>query len=125
MQTIREPIKRRLNGRCKGLLEVRGSHVEFFHRTARDIFLTGQMTRFLTERTTGSFNASLSSFRAYVAWIKCSSFYNVSNERLLRQGDVFETHRQKKNKNQNTKTKALSFSKMASEVDESCRSCCY
>ena len=125
MQTIREPIKRRLNGRCKGLLEVRGSHVEFFHRTARDFFLTGQMTRFLTERTTGSFNASLSSFRAYVAWIKCSSFYNVSNERLLRQGDVFETHRRWSDGFRNTMAMALSFSKMAIEVDESCRSCCY
>ncbi|KAJ2996916.1 hypothetical protein NUW58_g812 [Xylaria curta] len=64
------PFPRRLNGRCKGLLEIRKQRVEFLHRTVRDFFHTGEMTEYLQSKTKSSFNPCLSILRAHVAWIK-------------------------------------------------------
>ncbi|KAI3325372.1 hypothetical protein HD806DRAFT_446340 [Xylariaceae sp. AK1471] len=64
------PFARRLNGRCKGLLEVRKQRVEFLHRTVRDFFRTREMTDYLRSKTKDSFNPYLSIFRAHVAWLK-------------------------------------------------------
>ena len=42
---------RRINGRSKGLLEVRpNDHVEFLHRTVRDFLLTDQMSDYLSTK---------------------------------------------------------------------------
>ncbi len=124
MQTFREPVPRRLNGRCKGLLEVREGFVEFLHRTVRDYLLTGQMMQFLDERTKSSFSPSLSAFKAYIAWIRCTDFRNVSDERLLRHGDAVEIRRRWGDTFRNTMARALSFAKAADE-DESCRARCF
>ncbi|TGJ80507.1 hypothetical protein E0Z10_g8258 [Xylaria hypoxylon] len=64
------PFARRLNGRCKGLLEIRKQRVEFLHRTVRDFFRTREMTEYLRSKTKDSFNPYLSIFRAHIAWIK-------------------------------------------------------
>ncbi|KAI0465992.1 hypothetical protein F4859DRAFT_498970 [Xylaria cf. heliscus] len=64
------PFARRLNGRCKGLLEIRKQRVEFLHRTVRDFFNTREMTEYLRSKTKDSFNPYLSILRAHIAWIK-------------------------------------------------------
>ncbi|KAI0444290.1 hypothetical protein F4803DRAFT_512023 [Xylaria telfairii] len=64
------PFARRLNGRCKGLLEIRKQRVEFLHRTVRDFFRTREMTDYFRGKTKDSFNPYLSILRAHVAWIK-------------------------------------------------------
>ncbi|KAI8632893.1 hypothetical protein F5Y19DRAFT_333100 [Xylariaceae sp. FL1651] len=64
------PVARRLNGRCKGLLEVRRQKVEFLHRTVRDFLRTREMVDFLRSKTNESFNPYLSILRAHIAWLK-------------------------------------------------------
>jgi hypothetical protein len=71
---LNRPLAKRLNARCKGLLEIRNQKVDFLHRTVRDFLHTGEMTTFLERRTNGHFNANLSILRAYIAWLKSSEF---------------------------------------------------
>jgi hypothetical protein len=79
-------IKCRLNGRCKGLLEVarrlhpwkhssihirrRFDYVDFLHRTVRDFLRTEEMHRTLTGWATRDFNADLVICRIILAEIK-------------------------------------------------------
>ena len=67
-------LPKRLNARCKGLLEIRNGSVEFLHRTVRDFLRTGEMTAFLSHRTKPNFNANMSILRAHIAWLKSSQF---------------------------------------------------
>lgn len=67
-------VSRRINGRCKGLLERNGDRMEFLHRTVYDFLRTGEMDDFLREHTKNSHCFSLSLFKAFVAWIKTSTF---------------------------------------------------
>lgn len=78
MYTRLKQMRRRLNGRCKGLLEIQphytdidylGPRVNFLHRTVRDFLLTKEMTDFL-DGPTSDFKASSVIFRAHVALIK-------------------------------------------------------
>ncbi|KAF2789109.1 hypothetical protein K505DRAFT_313725 [Melanomma pulvis-pyrius CBS 109.77] len=78
---------RRLNGRCKGLLEVYGEsdederrdtdqdnpfyyQVGFLHRTVRDFFMTEEMRREFESRLPGSLQICLSMVKANIAMIK-------------------------------------------------------
>lgn len=72
-------FSRRLNSRCKGLLEVQGCKVEFLHRTVRDFFRTAEMRDFLASKAIENFDPSFSIFQAYVAWIKHKTFFGSSN----------------------------------------------
>lgn len=74
--------KRRLNGWCRGLLEVKQGQVDFLHRTVMDFLRTKEMSDFLRVRNRDGFNANLSILRAYTAWIKLTA----SNEKILRTG---------------------------------------
>lgn len=65
---------KRLNRRCKGLLEIRNHKVEFLHRTVRDFLHSSEMAEFLRSRTSSSFNPNLSIVRAHIAWIKTTRF---------------------------------------------------
>jgi hypothetical protein len=75
-----EQMRRRLNGRCKGLLEVYrnpaldpyylGHQVDFLHRTVRDFLRTKEMSDFLTTKTSAC-GPNTSILRAYVALVKC------------------------------------------------------
>ncbi|CAH0043630.1 unnamed protein product [Clonostachys solani] len=64
--------KRRLNGWCRGLLEVKGGRVDFLHRTVMDFLRTAEMSEFLRLKNRAGFNANLSILRAYTAWIKAT-----------------------------------------------------
>ncbi|KAI1862470.1 hypothetical protein JX265_009184 [Neoarthrinium moseri] len=72
------PMAKRLNSRCKGLLEVRDRKVEFLHRTVRDFLRSAEMADFLRNRSTGSFKPALSILRAHIAWMKSTRFNNGS-----------------------------------------------
>jgi hypothetical protein len=72
-------MKSRLNGRCKGLLEVCADmeldlpfqyHVDFLHRTVRDFLLTKDMQELLADWTAASFDANLAICRTILAEIK-------------------------------------------------------
>jgi hypothetical protein len=72
-------MKSRLNGRCKGLLEVCDNedpalpfryHVDFLHRTVRDFLLTKDMQKLLADWTAASFDANLAICRTILAEIK-------------------------------------------------------
>ncbi|KAG8161610.1 hypothetical protein KVR01_008597 [Diaporthe batatas] len=71
-------MRRRLDGRCKGLLEVEkvpyatdylGHRVNFLHRTVRDFLLTRDMTDFI-EKHLEEFNVNHAIFQAFVALMK-------------------------------------------------------
>ncbi|KAK5654647.1 hypothetical protein OQA88_6968 [Cercophora sp. LCS_1] len=72
----REQTTRRLNARCRGLVEVRkpGYRVEFLHRSVMDFLRTREMTEFLLNKAPSSFDANLSLLRAYTAYIKTTKF---------------------------------------------------
>lgn len=71
-------MRRRLNGRCKGLLEIEqspssmdylGYRVNFLHRTVRDFLLTRDMTDFI-HKYLQEFNVNRTIFQAFVALMK-------------------------------------------------------
>ena len=73
--SIRAQITRRLNGRCRGLLELNNNRVEFLHRTVMDYLRTLEMSKFLVTKAPTRSNANLSLLRAYVAYIKTTKFF--------------------------------------------------
>ncbi|KAJ2992632.1 hypothetical protein NUW58_g2100 [Xylaria curta] len=75
-------IKRRLNGWCMGLLEVRQGQVDFLHRSVMDYLRTAEMSKFLKSKNKKNFDANLSLLRAYTAWIKTTS----SDQKTVRHG---------------------------------------
>lgn len=73
MRMRREQITRRLNGRCRGLLEQNFlGQIEFLHRTVVDFLRNHEMTEYLRSESSETFNANLAILRAYVCWIKVS-----------------------------------------------------
>jgi hypothetical protein len=71
---ILDSVSRRLNGRCKGLLERNGDRMEFLHRTVWDFLSTAEMYESLKKMSKGNFSPSLSLLRASIAWIKRAQF---------------------------------------------------
>ncbi|KAJ8117704.1 hypothetical protein ONZ43_g4151 [Nemania bipapillata] len=71
---ILDSVSRRINGRCKGLLERNGDRVEFLHRTVYDFLHTGKMSKFLKDQTKNTQNISLSILKAFLMWVKGSTF---------------------------------------------------
>lgn len=78
ISTRRNQMRRRLDGRCKGLLEIQPSHsdidylgpkVNFLHRTVRDFLTTKEITDFLDDAAP-DYTASAIIFRAYIGLIK-------------------------------------------------------
>lgn len=63
-------IQHRLNGWCKGLMEVHGHSVHFLHRTVVDFLKTRGMSEFLENKTPAGFSSTLSILKAYTAWFK-------------------------------------------------------
>ena len=66
----REQIIRRLNGRCRGLLEVSNDRVEFLHRSVMDFLRAPGMSDYLDRKAPARSNAHLSLLRAFTAYIK-------------------------------------------------------
>ena len=67
---------RRLNGRCRGLLEAnrQSGCVEFIHRTLVDFLKTREMSDYLERKAARTFNAHLSLLRAFTTYIKTTKF---------------------------------------------------
>lgn len=70
-------VSRRINGRCKGLLERDGDRMQFLHRTVYDFLHTPEMTSYLRELAKPGFCPDYSLFQASVAWIKRSKFNDL------------------------------------------------
>ncbi|KAI1819111.1 hypothetical protein F4861DRAFT_528209 [Xylaria intraflava] len=73
-------ISRRINGRCKGLLERNDDRLEFLHRTVYDFLRTKEMSAFLKGQTRNSHGPSLSILKAFLAWVKRSTFVGCKLE---------------------------------------------
>ncbi|KAI0848078.1 hypothetical protein F5Y00DRAFT_270500 [Daldinia vernicosa] len=69
-------ISRRLNGRCRGLLEFnpKSGYVEFLHRTVMDYLRTETISTYLESKSPLGFNPTLSLLKAFVAYIKRTKF---------------------------------------------------
>ncbi|PTB53727.1 hypothetical protein M431DRAFT_495690 [Trichoderma harzianum CBS 226.95] len=74
-----DQLRRRLNGRCKGLLEVcrnsnegpyMGHRVDFLHRTVRDFLRTKEMSDFLAEKAGNHGGPNTLVFKSFVPLIK-------------------------------------------------------
>ncbi|KAL8794629.1 MAG: hypothetical protein Q9195_002825 [Heterodermia aff. obscurata] len=74
-----ETTTRRINSRCKGLLEVYhinygttyfNSHVGFLHRTVKEFLLMKSTTKFMELYRDGSFDVNLALCRAFIAMMK-------------------------------------------------------
>ncbi|KAL6694129.1 hypothetical protein J3F84DRAFT_400581 [Trichoderma pleuroticola] len=74
-----EQLRRRLNGRCKGLLEVcrnvnegpyMGHRVDFLHRTVRDFLRTKEMSDFLADKAGDHGGPNTLVFKSFVPLIK-------------------------------------------------------
>lgn len=76
-EEARHLIKARLNGWCKGLLEVHHNSVHFLHRTVKDFLKNGGMAGFLKTKAPEGFCPGLSIVKSYTACIKTSTFYNL------------------------------------------------
>ncbi|KAI0377722.1 hypothetical protein F5Y04DRAFT_171797 [Hypomontagnella monticulosa] len=70
LQRLRDGVARRLDGHCKGLLELGGNHVHLLHRTVSDFLKTREMANYLQVKSTLHFNATLSILKGIVAYIK-------------------------------------------------------
>ncbi|KAI8961684.1 hypothetical protein F5Y11DRAFT_220603 [Daldinia sp. FL1419] len=69
-------ITRRLNGRCRGLLEYNpnSGYVEFLHRTVMDYLHTRKISMYLKSKSPPEFDPYLSLLKAFVAYIKSTKF---------------------------------------------------
>lgn len=66
-----EQVARRLNGRCRCLLEMNFlGQIDFLHRTVADFLRTSEMSDYLSERTPHGFCPNLAIFKAHTAWLK-------------------------------------------------------
>ncbi|KAL9043644.1 MAG: hypothetical protein Q9214_003176, partial [Letrouitia sp. 1 TL-2023] len=90
-----DDMRRRLNGRCKGLLEVIevpwrdnpslyankniNLRVDFLHRTARDFLLTKDMQKMLADNLDADFNVYLVVCKAFFAQLKTLDYPNNSD----------------------------------------------
>jgi hypothetical protein len=80
IDAMRRRTVRRLNGYCRGLLEITDHTVNFLHRTVVDFLKTESMLLFLKERSSVDFNGWVALLRASVALMKVSSRPVLSND---------------------------------------------
>lgn len=84
-------ITRRINGRCRGLLEEHKHHIHFLHRTVRDFLMTREMADYISQKSGSEFIASFSILKAYTAWTKSNGvFSNPSTTLADRLRDAFQ-----------------------------------
>ncbi|CAP69387.1 uncharacterized protein PODANS_1_10530 [Podospora anserina S mat+] len=91
-EQLYDRCRRRVNAICGGLLDVKGTSVEFLHRTVRHFLLTREMNDYLSSKTKPGLSTPLSTLRAYTACLKCSApptssdFASLLRTRLLKEG---------------------------------------
>ncbi|KAI9147111.1 nacht nucleoside triphosphatase [Paramyrothecium foliicola] len=73
----REQMIRRINGRCRGLLEEGLGRIHFLHRTVADFLRTADMTKFLDDRVAPWFNENLSILKAFTAYFRSMIITNA------------------------------------------------
>lgn len=71
---MRQRVSCRLNGICKGLLELNGNFVGYIHRTVRDWLKAPEMQRYLEEKSAPTFNPYGAMLLACLAGIKSTRF---------------------------------------------------
>ncbi|OAL44761.1 hypothetical protein IQ07DRAFT_648965 [Pyrenochaeta sp. DS3sAY3a] len=69
---MEETMAIRINGRCKGLMEVSNEGVDFLHRTVKDFFETSEINALLIEWQQPGFNPDLALCTILLAEFKCS-----------------------------------------------------
>ena len=69
----------RINGRCKGLLEVTYPRVDFLHRTVKDFLMTTEMQRMILDWQRPDFNPNLTICNVLLAESRCGhrSMHNI------------------------------------------------
>lgn len=80
----------RLNGICKGLLELSGNCVSYIHRTVRDWLRTPAMGQYLEETSAPTFNPHLAILLAYLARIKATKFMDPVDVRRSGSGYIWQ-----------------------------------
>ncbi|KAI1372737.1 hypothetical protein F4677DRAFT_462863 [Hypoxylon crocopeplum] len=70
VNALRKRTSRRLNAKCRGIVEIQGRHLVFIHRTAWDYLRTPEMADYIRTRSGEGYNAKLSMLRAYAACLK-------------------------------------------------------
>jgi hypothetical protein len=69
--TRRNQVARRLNGRCRGLLELNFmGQIDFLHRTVADFLRTREMSELLRANSPPNFGPNLAILKAHTAWVK-------------------------------------------------------
>ncbi|KAK7425105.1 hypothetical protein QQX98_000019 [Neonectria punicea] len=97
MQMRREQIVRRLNGRCRGLLEKNFlGQIDFLHRTVADFLRTREMSDFLCAQAGEEFSASLAILKALFAWIKMAGVkggeFSLESTSVPGKVDIFQSN---------------------------------
>ncbi|KAI1775620.1 hypothetical protein F4818DRAFT_414390 [Hypoxylon cercidicola] len=90
VKSLREQTSRRLNAKCRGILEIKGHKVEFIHRTAWDYLRTPAMVGHLQARSGKQFNAALSLLRACVGCLKIGVNGTTKGHIPVPQNDVYQ-----------------------------------
>jgi hypothetical protein len=71
----REHVAKRLNGRCRGLLEMNFmGQIGFLHRTVADFLRTREMSTFLDENTTPHFGPNMAVLQHYTSLIRAAEY---------------------------------------------------
>jgi len=71
----REYVAKRLNGRCRGLLEMNFmGQIGFLHRTVADFLRTREMSAFLDENTTPHFGPNMAVLQHYTSLIRTAQY---------------------------------------------------
>lgn len=81
---LRRRMVMRLNGLCKGLLEIdTHDEVQFIHRTVRDWLMTGPMEMYLKHKTRPNWDGTVSLLQGHLGWYKCPTSQDLVSEPLL------------------------------------------
>ncbi|KAI1414722.1 hypothetical protein F5Y13DRAFT_197274 [Hypoxylon sp. FL1857] len=82
-----EQATRRLNAKCRGLLEIRRDALEYIHRTASDYLNKPELVDYIRSRSGEGYNAHLSLLRGYVACLKMGVPRTMGTRKGTREGD--------------------------------------
>lgn len=81
---LRRRMVMRLNGLCKGLLEIdKHDEVQFIHRTVRDWLMTAPMEMYLKHKTRPNWDGTVSLLQGNLGWYKCPTSPALVSEPLL------------------------------------------
>ena len=86
-------MRQRLNGRCKGLLEVKSNdEVSFLHRTVKDFLLAEDMQRLLAAWAHGQFDVNLAICKSRLAEIKSVDIEGIGHSIFMEMTEAIFHH---------------------------------